>query len=195
MKTSLLALSIGFLLCACGAGSTADPTPPVPAANPATASATPVAQAPTPVEPAPTLPAAAGPAPVSDTEGEQAVDASIDSALGDHTRYRPVIQDFQAAVAAGDASRVAALVHYPIGVDIGGKNTVLKNENEFAARYREFMTPDISKAIVETKYSDLFVNYKGVMFGQGQAWINGICKDDQCKAFEVKVVTLQHGPE
>jgi hypothetical protein len=33
------------------------------------------------------------------------------------------------------------------------------------------------------------------MFGRGQAWINGICKDDKCNAFDVKLVALQHGPE
>lgn len=203
MKTHLLAVSIAFLLCACGPRTTADQAT-VPAPDPATpetvaadapAEATPVApSAATPFDPATT---AATPAtvPASNPEGDKAVNDAIDSSLGDHARYRPVILEFQSAVAAGDASRVAALVNYPLGVDIGGKNTVLKNEKEFVARYAEFMTPDISKAIVETKYSDLFVNYKGVMFGSGQAWINGICKDDKCKAFDVKVVTLQHGPE
>lgn len=101
----------------------------------------------------------------------------------------------QTAVAADDAAKVASLVHYPISVDIDGKNTILKTEQDFVTRYKEFMTPDIQKTIVETKYGELFVNYKGVMFGNGQAWINGICKDKECQAFDVKLVTLQHGPE
>lgn len=191
MKIRLLSVSIGLLLCACNPSKDkeAEAVAPAPAPidAPATASEAPAAssEAITPVPDA-------TPAVVSATD--QAVNDSIDSNLGDHTRYQAVIQQLQAAVAAGDAAKVAALAQYPFSVDIGGKATVLKNEQEFVARYQEFMTPDISKAIVDTKYADLFVNYKGVMFGNGQAWINGICKDDQCKAFDVKLVTLQHGP-
>ena len=191
MKIRLLGVSIGLLLCACNPSKDkeAEATTPAPATidAPATASEAPAAssEATTPV---PNATAAA----VSATD--QAVNDSIDNNLGDHTRYQAVIQQLQAAVAAGDAAKVAALAQYPFSVDIGGKATVLKNEQEFVARYQEFMTADISKAIVDTKYADLFVNYKGVMFGNGQAWINGICKDDQCKAFDVKLVTLQHGP-
>ena len=191
MKIRLLGVSIGLLLCACNPSkdkeAEAAAPAPAPIDSPATASEASAAssEAATPV---PDATAAA----VSATD--QAVNDSIDSNLGDHTRYQAVIQQLQAAVAAGDAAKVAALAQYPFSVDIGGKATVLKNEQEFVARYQEFMTPDISKAIVDTKYADLFVNYKGVMFGNGQAWINGICKDDQCKAFDVKLVTLQHGP-
>ena len=207
MKTTLLAVSISLLLCACGPDSSAAPD-----TSPATAEAVaPEAQAVLPIKPAPTagtpsthaLPAAdptsATPATAASSTAtsaaDQAVNDSIDSNLGDHTRYQAVIQDLQAAVTADDAAKVASLVRYPISVDIGGKNTTLKNEQDFVARYRELMTPDIRKAIVETKYSDLFVNYKGVMFGSGQAWINGLCKDKQCKEVDVRVVTLQHGAE
>ena len=207
MKTTLLAVSISLLLCACNPNSPAKPD-----AGPASMDA-PVAEAqavpPTSAAPVPDtaaasaqpaadpLPTASTTAPsyAADPAADQAVNDSIDSNLGDHTRYQAVIQELQAAVAADDAAKVASLVQYPIGVDIGGKNTVLKTEKDFVARYQELMTPDIRKAIVETKYGDLFVNYKGVMFGSGQAWINGICKDKQCKAFDVKLVTLQHGPE
>ena len=191
MKIRLLGVSIGLLLCACHPSKDreAEAVAPAPATidAPATSSEAPAASSEA------TTPASeVTPTAVSATD--QAVNDSIDSNLGDHTRYQAVIQQLQAAVAAGDAAKVAALAQYPFSVDIGGKATVLKNEQEFVARYQEFMTADISKAIVDTKYADLFVNYKGVMFGNGQAWINGICKDDQCKAFDVKLVTLQHGP-
>ena len=31
----------------------------------------------------------------------------------------------------------------------------------------------------------------GVMFGNGEVWLNGICKDDACADFDVKIVTIQ----
>jgi hypothetical protein len=197
MKTSLIAVSLSLLLCACGPRDAAEPAPQT-AAPPAVAAPVAAEAANADAASAPSAPASS---PTVDTaaaahaEADAAVDASIDSSLGDHVRYRKVIQELQAAVDAGDAAKVASLAQYPFGVDIAGKKTVLKNEKEFVARYQEFMTPDIRDAIVQTKYSDLFVNYKGVMFGRGQAWINGICKDDKCNAFDVKLVALQHGPE
>lgn len=201
MKSILLAVPILLLACACSAQAPADPaaaadaTPagvPADAAVAPTDTATPPAAA--PAEPEATAPAvAASPAAdaAADAAAEQAVNNAIDSTLGDHTRYKPVIQALQSAVAAGDAAQVAALARYPITVTINGRSTVLHDEKAFIARYPEFMTPDIRDAIVGTKYGDLFVNYQGVMFGRGQAWINGICRDDQCKEFEVKLVTLQ----
>lgn len=204
MKTTLLAVSISLLLCACGPGSSADqstggdapppekhaamPIPPASSTDAASANVRPAA------DPPPAMSASADSS-ASTAPADQAVNDAIDSNLGDHARYQAVIRDLQAAVAADDAAKVASLVQYPISVDIGGKKITLKTEQDFVARYQELMTPDIRKAIVDTKYSDLFVNYKGVMFGSGQAWINGICKDEQCKAFDVKLVTLQHGAE
>ena len=201
MKTQMLAVSISLLLCACApdaptaaAPAAAPVAPTAPADTAPSAAATSTPDAPVPAD---AVPAAAdsSAAPAVAADGDKAVNDAIDSNLGDHTKYQAVITKLQTAVAAGDAAKVASLAQYPIGVDIGGKNTVLKSEKEFVARYKEFMTPDISKAIVETKYADLFVNYKGVMFGRGEAWINGICKDSACKAFDVKLVTLQHGPD
>jgi hypothetical protein len=171
---------------------TATPDAPAP---PAAVDASPPATSPAPADMA-----AATAAPITSSadapsDTDATVNAAIDAALGDHTRYQPVIAGLQAAVAAGDGAAVARLAHYPFGVSIGGKDVVLRNEKEFVSRYPEFMTPDIRDAIVGTKYADLFVNYKGVMFGSGQAWINGICKDDACKDFDVKLVTLQPGPQ
>lgn len=201
MKTTLPAVSISLLLCACGSGSSADQGTgqDAPPAGKQAAAPTPAASS-TDAPSVNAQPDADPPSAASETAdpsastsaAERAVNDAIDSNLGDHTRYQAVIRDLQAAVAADDAAKVASLVQYPISVDIGGRKTTLKTEQAFVARYQELMTPDIRKAIVDTKYGDLFVNYKGVMFGSGQAWINGICKDAQCKEFDVELVTLQH---
>ncbi len=137
--------------------------------------------------------AAAPTATIPDAAGtsEADVDKAIDDALGDHATYRKVMEDFQKAVAAKDASATAALVHYPVVVEIAGKNTVLKDAAAFVEDYDKFMTPEIVKAITDTRYTDVMVNYKGVMLGQGEAWINSICKDNACRNVDVKVITIQ----
>jgi hypothetical protein len=202
MKQRMLAAAATVFLAACNAPSQPDPDRHVSAA----ASDAPARVASSPLPSAPRVGTAMSPAtathsaarePIAATEamdGDAAVDRSIDKVLGDHARYRVVILALQKAVADGDAAAVAALVHYPISVNIEGKRVLVRNAKVFMARYGEFMTPRIRDAIVHTRYRDLFVNYKGVMFGRGQAWINGICRDKACAEFDVRVVTLQPGP-
>ena len=80
---------------------------------------------------------------------------------------------------------------YPIGVNIHGRETVIKSAKAFVQHYDAIVTPAIAKAITEQTYGDLIVNYQGVMFGDGEVWMNGICHDNECKNFDVKVITIQ----
>ena len=115
--------------------------------------------------------------------------------FGDHAKYRAVIDAYQKAVAAGDKEAVAALVDYPFSATIDGKRTPIKNAAGFVENYGKIVTPAIASAIKAQKYSELMVNGKGVMFGSGETWINGICKKGSadCSEFEVKVVAIQAG--
>lgn len=199
MNKLIYATVAALLLSACDKPS---PAPAAPAAEPVAADSSPStapaaesAPAPGASETAAAAPeAAATPVAATDPVGDKATDDAIDSNLGDHTRYRVVIDRFQKAVTNKDAEAVAALVHYPFGATIDGKTVVVKDAAGFVAHYDKIVTAPIADVIVKQKYADLFVNYKGVMFGSGEAWINGICKDNACKAFDVKVVTIQSGP-
>lgn len=188
-----------LVLSACS-GPATDPQKTPTATQMAHAAPPPATPSSTPIPPATPSTEAAAPTSVPTTasvaDPNKAVNDAIDSNLGDHTKYEPVIHAFQTAVANHDAQAIAAMVHYPFGVDIAGKNHVLKSPAEFVAAYDKFMTPEIRQVIVAQKYPDLFVNYKGVMFGQGQAWINGICTKDSknCEKFDVQVVTIQSAP-
>jgi hypothetical protein len=126
---------------------------------------------------------------------ESATNGAIDDAFGEHTKYEAVILSFQKAVAAHDSAAVAKLVSYPISVSIKGQKTTVSNAKGFVANYDAIITPDIVATVKNQKYEDLFVNYQGVMFGRGQIWVNGVCKDKACKTQDVKVITIQHGPK
>lgn len=120
-----------------------------------------------------------------------AVNQAIDEALGDHVRYEAVIRQLQQAVAANDAAAVAALVDYPFAIVRDGQPLKIADAEAFVRDYDRIMTPPIAEAIKRQRYSELMVNYKGVMFGNGEAWVNGICRDDACKNVDVRVVALQ----
>lgn len=196
MRALILTAAV-VLLAACKPAPT-DTAAPV-AATPATAAApaspeapalepgTVATSAPTGAEPAPTAPAS--------DEGSAQVDAqvnqSIEEVLGDPAIYEPAIRAFQKAVAAHDAVAVARMADYPFNATIDGKPAKIKDAAAFAAAYDKIVTPAIAKLVSEQKYAELAVSGKGVMFGNGEAWINGICKDNECKAVDVRVVAIQ----
>lgn len=195
-RNAMIAVLIACGLAACSAPDPAPSTDSAPPPVPATSAAPPPpaepASTPAP-EPAQTPPPAAG----IDAAGEQRVNASIDRLLGDHARYEPVIRGFQKAVVDGDKAAVAALVRYPIAARIAGKDVAIADADAFVQRYDEIVTPKIADAIGKQNYADLMVNYKGVMFGSGEAWITGICDkgSKDCERFTVKVVTIQPGAQ
>jgi len=117
--------------------------------------------------------------------GDADTDASIDNLLGDHETYKAAIE------ALNDAGAVSALVSYPITVTVGGKKVTIASASAFADRYADIITPEIATVIESQNYGELFVNSDGIMFGNGEVWINGICKDDGCSAFDARVITIQ----
>ncbi|RYZ43454.1 MAG: hypothetical protein EOO71_03650 [Myxococcaceae bacterium] len=125
------------------------------------------------------------------TDDHAEVNARIDTVLGNPSKYEQAVASLQQAVSAHDASAVAAMVAYPFTANIGGKKVRIANAKAFIARYDAIVTPAIAQAITGQHYADLFVNAKGVMFGKGEAWLNGICKDSACKDVDVRVVALQ----
>lgn len=118
-------------------------------------------------------------------------DAAIDYALGDHAAYRAAFDAIQKAVTDDDGAAFAAWVSYPIKVTTDGEEMSIADAGQFAEHYDNIVTDEIKTAISDQAWAGLFVNDQGVMFGNGQVWLNGICKDDQCAQFDVKIVTIQ----
>jgi hypothetical protein len=123
------------------------------------------------------------------------VNDTIDNLLGDHSKFEEAFVAVQAAVADHDPESFAAWVAYPIGVNIGGEDVVVETPEALVELYDQFMTGEMTAAVVEQRYEDVVVNYQGLMFGDGQVWINGVCIDDECSDFDVRVVTIQSTEE
>ena len=122
---------------------------------------------------------------------EAEVDQQIDNLLGDHATFKSTILDLQERVANGDSIAFSAFVDYPITVTVNGERQTIRSAEEFEPLYHDIVTPEIADVIVSQDYGNLFVNGDGVMFGDGQVWMNGICLDDACGEIEARIVTIQ----
>jgi hypothetical protein len=121
------------------------------------------------------------------------MDKSISDNVGDPAKFQAVLTSLKQAVERHDVAAVAALVSYPITINPRTKTAMsIRTPQAFIARYDQIITPHIADVIEKQKYEDLFVNYQGAMFGSGEVWIAGICKDKACKQVDIKVRTIQN---
>jgi hypothetical protein len=121
------------------------------------------------------------------------MDQSIAANVGDPAKFRETMTTLQQAVQKHDVSAVAALVSYPISIDPHTKKPLrVGAPPAFITQYDQIITPHIAEVIERQKYEDLFVNYQGAMFGTGEVWIAGICKDKACKQVDIKIRTIQN---
>ena len=121
----------------------------------------------------------------------EAVDQAITDNLGDPAGFHEAFEAIQQAVADDDAAALADWVQFPINVKMGNKAVTLKDAGAFVDAYPDLFTDNIKDAITGQNYEDLFVNYQGAMFGDGQLWISGICKTDACETVDVRIITIQ----
>ncbi len=126
---------------------------------------------------------------------DAATDATLDLEMGDHLPFRAAFEGIQAAVAAGDAVALADYIPFGEAITVDGQPRVFADAAAFAAAYGEIFTPDIVEAVLAQTYATLFVNSEGVMFGNGEVWLGGLCTDVACNSFEVKILAIQSTAE
>ncbi|WP_042169524.1 hypothetical protein [Paenibacillus gorillae] len=93
--------------------------------------------------------------------------AGIDNAAA----FSKYFSKLQKEVKANKKEAVADLVSYPLRVNSGGKSIEIKNKKQFVAKYNQIFTDKVKKKLLAQKEDELFVNWKGVMVGDGEVWI------------------------
>jgi len=124
---------------------------------------------------------------------EASVDQQIENLLGPASDYKELFYAFKVALEEGKSDIVVSLVNYPITVRTDGSEETYSSEDELLAAYDDVFTDAIREAVANQDYGDLFVNSEGVMIGNGQVWITGICDDSACTTALPRIMTIQSG--
>ena len=148
----------------------------------------------TPVAETPARPAVAAPSPAPIHQPTAAeIDTAVAANIGEPAELRETISALQQAVQRHDAAAVAALVNYPITVDPRTPSALrIRTPQEFIAAYDRIVTPHLADIITGQQYDKLFVNYQGAMFGDGELWLSGSCRDEDCRQTDIKIRTIQN---
>jgi hypothetical protein len=129
-------------------------------------------------------------APPDAPSGSTGMDARLDLLFGEHDPYRAFLRELQAAVAADERTRVAAMVSYPLKATIHGQVVRLGSARQFLAHYDELLPQTTRALIAAQSYEALFVNSQGVMIGSGQLWFSGVCSDELCSRRNIRIVAF-----
>lgn len=124
---------------------------------------------------------------------EASVDEQIETLLGPAGDYKELFYAFKVALEEGKSDIVVSLVNYPITVRIDGNEETYASEEELLDGYDDVFTDAILEAVANQEYGDLFVNSEGVMIGNGEVWITGICDDNACSTATPRIMTIQSG--
>jgi len=120
--------------------------------------------------------------------GSPGMDARLDLLFGEHDSYRAFLRELQAAVAADERSRVAAMVSYPLKAKVHGHVVRIGTTQQFLSHYDQLLPQPTRALIAAQSYEELFVNSQGVMIGSGQLWFSGVCNDELCSKRTIKII-------
>ncbi len=103
------------------------------------------------------------------------------------------LDSLKAAVANDDRQAVAVMVRYPIRVQLDGSGTMVASADDFVRRYPDIMTDHVRGSVLAQEVAELFVNWQGVMVGQGEVWFSAVYDDPRDDdAYELKVIAINN---
>jgi hypothetical protein len=99
-------------------------------------------------------------------------------------KARSFLAGLKAAVQVANKEKVAAMVQYPLRVNLTKGNRTVRTAAEFVKDYDSLFTPAVRKAIETQVPECLFANYQGVMIGRGEVWF----QEQQDGALRIKAL-------
>ncbi|WP_141499699.1 hypothetical protein [Paenibacillus luteus] len=92
--------------------------------------------------------------------------------IDDPKAFIEFFNKLQKAVAANDKKAVANLIAYPLRVNHDGKSVEITSKKQFISKYNQIITDQVKKKLLAQDVDKVFVNWKGIMIGDGEIWIS-----------------------
>jgi hypothetical protein len=125
-------------------------------------------------------------------QSADAVDAKIDQLLGDHKDYERAFVVIQQALTDHDTDALALYIPFGQAITVNGASLTITDQDDLNDQYDDIFNDKVVDAVTNQTFETLFVNSDGVMFGNGELWISGICQDSACADAEVKITAVNN---
>ncbi|QHT62703.1 hypothetical protein GXP70_23800 [Paenibacillus lycopersici] len=93
--------------------------------------------------------------------------------ITDPREFQKVFNAVKTAIAKGDKAEVANYILYPLRVNGASGSELIPTRREFVDQYDAIMTKPVRDAVANQSFDRLFINYQGVMVGNGEVWFGG----------------------
>ena len=103
------------------------------------------------------------------------------------------VATLQSAVKSDSPEQVAPLIQFPLRVNMAPGKSHSVTASRFSAEYGKIFTPTVKAAVLQQVPDDIFRNSNGAMLGNGEVWISGVCRDQNCQVAPPKVTTINIG--
>jgi hypothetical protein len=120
------------------------------------------------------------------------VNAQIDTVLGPHEIYQTAIETIQKAVTEGNIDGVAGYIPFGEPIKVNGEDVVIADEADLNDQFETLFNDKVINAVTGQDYGSLFVNQDGIMFGDGELWLTGVCLDDTCEDVFVNISAINN---
>jgi hypothetical protein len=100
------------------------------------------------------------------------------SGVTDPQKFNEMFRNVQQLAAKDDKQGLAENILYPMLLNKDGKSENIADRKAFIANYDRIFTINVKAALQHQKTENLFVNYKGVMVGEGEVWFGVTDKGD-----------------
>ena len=99
---------------------------------------------------------------------------------------RQFLIELKSRVAKADERWVCAVVQFPLESD---RHSV-RDATQCRAQYSAIFDKTVIDAIAAQRFEALFVNARGVMIGDGEVWIAGVCRDNGCRSQSLRIIAV-----
>lgn len=120
------------------------------------------------------------------------INQRLDSLFGKHAEYQEFHNRLVAAVGRDDRAALANMVHYPLRQNHNGVATFYHTQADFIEDYPIIFNEAVRAAVLGQDFTELFANYKGIMYGRGELWVSELCVDysDPCNTWAVGIYAI-----
>jgi hypothetical protein len=99
--------------------------------------------------------------------------------ITDSQKFNDLFISIQEAVSSDSKALIADNVLYPLRVNNKDGHFEIIDKEEFINSYDEIITDKVKSALIDQTIEDLFVNYQGVMVGNGEIWFASLEDESQ----------------
>jgi len=120
-----------------------------------------------------------------EVKASEAVEESINlkqyevAGITDSEKFNNLFSSIQEALSSDAKELIADSVLYPLRVNNKDGYIEINDKEEFISSYDEIFTDKVMSALRNQTIEDLFVNYQGVMVGNGEIWFGSLVDESQ----------------